>query len=158
MAKKKKKKKGSDFLTSAHNIWLAGLGGLAAAEEEGGKLFQELVERGKTMEVRLTDPVEKAGTSLRENVKSVRERAGKTFKSIETAIDDQVATALGRLGVPTSDEIVDLTRRVETLTRNIEGVRSGGRAKKKAAKKKAAGKKTTRKKTAKKPTTKKKAR
>jgi poly(hydroxyalkanoate) granule-associated protein len=35
---------------SVHRIWLAGLGALAAAEEEGGKIFSRLVERGRDVE------------------------------------------------------------------------------------------------------------
>ena len=37
---------------SAHKIWLAGLGALAAAEEEGAKMFNNLVERGEAYESR----------------------------------------------------------------------------------------------------------
>ena len=38
---------------SLHRIWLAGLGALAKAEQEGGdELFLELVERGEEIEAR----------------------------------------------------------------------------------------------------------
>ena len=37
---------------SAHRIWLAGLGALAAAEEEGVKVFSRLVDRGRDVESR----------------------------------------------------------------------------------------------------------
>ena len=33
---------------SAANIWLAGLGAFAKAQEEGGKLFEALVKEGET--------------------------------------------------------------------------------------------------------------
>ena len=130
MAKKKAKKKaqGPDILASAHNIWLAGLGAVAAASEEGGKLFNELVERGKGVEVQLSAPMERAGDSLRGTVKVVQERAGKTLRSIEGAVDDQVGAALGKIGVPTRDEVAALKRRIEKLTRDLTG---GGAKKKK---------------------------
>ena len=35
---------------SAHSIWLAGLGALAAAEDEGTRLFSQLVQRGRSVE------------------------------------------------------------------------------------------------------------
>ena len=44
-------------------------------------------------------------------------------------IDAGVSTALNKLGVPTRKEILTLTRRVEELTRTVEG------AKKRAARK-----------------------
>jgi len=146
MAKKKKRKakaQGGDILASAHNIWLAGLGAVAAASEEGGKLFADLVERGKGVEVRLAEPMGRAGKSLRGTVKDVQKRAGKTFKSIEGAVDEQVGVALGKIGVPTKDEVAALKRRIERLTRNL----TGGAAKKKPAKRKTTAKKTAKKKT-----------
>ena len=161
MAKKKTQKKtqkktkaqGSDILASAHNIWLAGLGAVAAASEEGGKLFNELVERGKGVEVRLAQPMERAGNSLRGTVKGVQRRAGKTLKSIEGAVDEQVGAALRKIGVPTCDDVAALKRRIERLTRNL----TGGTTKKKPAKRKTTAKKSA-KKTAKKKSTAKKVR
>ena len=41
-----------DLKDTAHRIWLAGLGALAAAEEEGSKLFSRLVDRGRDVESR----------------------------------------------------------------------------------------------------------
>ena len=45
-----KKKIQGDVRESAHKIWLAGLGALAVAEEEGSKLFKSLVEQGERFE------------------------------------------------------------------------------------------------------------
>ena len=39
----------------------------------------------------------------------------------EAAVDDQVASALHRIGVPTRKEITTLTRRVEKLTEVVRG-------------------------------------
>lgn len=149
--KKKSKTQGSEILASAHNIWLAGLGAVAAASEEGGKLFNELVERGKGVEVQLSAPMERAGNSLRGTVKDVQQRAGKTLKSIEAVVDDQVGAALGKIGVPTRDEIAALKLRIEKLTRDLSG------GKKKPSTRKAATKKTVKRKTTVKKTPKKKA-
>jgi poly(hydroxyalkanoate) granule-associated protein len=46
------KKIRDDLRASAHRIWLAGLGAFAAAEEEGEKLFDRLVDRGRGVEMR----------------------------------------------------------------------------------------------------------
>ena len=108
-------------------------------KEVVGKLFNDLVERGKGVEVRLAERVERAGSSLRGTVKDVQKRAGKTLKSIEVAVDEQVGAALGKIGVPTRDEVAALRRRIENLTRSVTG-----------GKKKTAKRKTTKKKTAKK--------
>ena len=46
------KKLQDDLKDSAHKIWLAGLGALAAAEQEGTKMFNRLVDRGREVESR----------------------------------------------------------------------------------------------------------
>jgi poly(hydroxyalkanoate) granule-associated protein len=122
---------------SAHKIWLAGLGALSAAEEEGEKLFKTLVSRGEKYEHRVKEPVEKVSGTM----KKARSRAGKTLESIESAVDDQVTSVLNRLGVPTRDEIAKLSRKVERLTQAVEGKRAGKA--RTTRKKKAASRKST---------------
>lgn len=143
MAKKTTTK--NEFTESAHRVWLAGLGALAAAGEEGEKFFSSLVERGEKYEKKLGDPVEDASKRVKSTVKDVRSRAGKTVKGVQKAIDDQVTTALHRLGVPTRSEIAQLSERVEKLTAAVDSKRSkaAGKPRKKAATKKAAARKKT---------------
>ena len=43
---------------TAQQIWLAGLGAFALAEEEGGKLFRSLVHKGETLEQKGMEQVE----------------------------------------------------------------------------------------------------
>ena len=144
MAKKKAKKNGGEIGESVHRIWLAGLGAFATAEEEGGKLFQSLVTRGKKYERTIKKPVDQAASNLTDSVKGtvkdVRGRAGKTMKKIEKTFDEQVDAALHRVGVPTRKEIATLTRKVDRLTRSLEG-KPARKARKKATRKTA--KKTT---------------
>jgi poly(hydroxyalkanoate) granule-associated protein len=147
----KKQAQGADILASAHNIWLAGLGAVAAAGEEGERLFKELVERGKGIEVRMAEPMEKAGSSLRGTVQEMGERAKKTLRSIETKVDEQVGAALGKIGVPTRDEVAELSRRIEALNRRIAGGKSSV---KKSARKTGSRKRSTKKTTARKSTAK----
>jgi len=54
-----KLKRTLDNNVAAHRIWLAGLGALAVAEEEGTKVFSRLVDRGRKIEAR--DKAEAAG-------------------------------------------------------------------------------------------------
>jgi len=144
MAKKKTNK--SDFAESAHRIWLAGLGAMAAAGEEGEKLFATLVDRGAKYEKKFGAPVEDAGKRVKSTVDDVRSRAGKTVHGVQKAIDDQVTSALHRLGVPTRSEIAELSDRVEKLTRAVES--KSPKAAKKPRKKAAAAKKAPVRKTA----------
>jgi len=154
MAKKKAKEMQMDLMDSAHKVWLAGLGALSMAEEEGGKLFSNLVERGEGLEKKGKQQVEKARGAVT-GVKTVAESYWDTF---ERTLDDKVTGVIHRLGVPTKDEIETLTAKVENLTAAIEKMRATPATAKPAAAKSATTKtaatprttKTTRAKTAKK--------
>lgn len=141
----KKKEQEGEISESVHRVWLAGLGALSAAEDEGTKLFNALVSRGQKYERTMKKPVDKAAGEVKRKVKDVRGRAGKTVKKIERAFDEQIDSALRRIGVPTRKEIAALSRKVEKLTQAIEG-KPKPASRKKAVRKKVA-RKTARKKT-----------
>ena len=135
MAKKKSKQLQDEVVTSAHKVWLAGLGAMAVAEQEGNKLFKELVKRGETVEGLGREKVEKAKGTVT-GMKTVAESYWETF---ERTLDDQVTAVIHRVGVPTKGEIEELTKKVEQLTASIEKLR----AKPAPAKKAPAAKKPT---------------
>ena len=105
-----------DLKESVHRIWLAGLGALATAEEEGGKIFSRLVERGRDVESRGKVEVDK----MKSEVDRMKTKAESTFESWGDKLDEKLSAALHRLGVPTRDEIRNLTQRVEELNAKIE--------------------------------------
>lgn len=111
MAKKAKNLQ-EDVKESARKIWLAGLGAMSVAEEEGSKLFKKLVERGEEIE-----------TTSKDKVKKAKGKVESTWEEWQGAIDDNVTKALHRLGVPTRDEIKTLTSRVEQLNAKIEKIK-----------------------------------
>lgn len=124
---------------SANKIWLAGLGAFALAEEEGGKLFRSLVHKGETLEQKGMEQVEglrekvealadTARTRATEVAGEVEKRANRAWGKVEGNVDDAVNAALGRVGVPTRDEISRLTRRIEDLTHLVEKKVTGRRA------------------------------
>lgn len=105
---------------SVHRIWLAGLGALAAAEEEGSKIFSRLVERGRDVESRGKVEVDKMKTEA-EKFKTKAENTFETWgDKLGERFDEKLTTALHRLGVPTRDEIRNLTQRVEELNAKVE--------------------------------------
>ena len=126
MAKKQQKKMYDDVLDSAHKIWLAGLGALAKAEEEGTKAFNSLVEAGEKFETR----GKKRFTLVKGRVQEAREAAEKEFGKLGSTLDDQVANAVAKLGVPSRDEIQRLTKRVEELTAKVDKIKPTPRPRK----------------------------
>jgi len=105
---------------SVHRIWLAGLGALAAAEEEGSKLFSRLVDRGRDVEAKGKVEVDKVNEKLRVEVDRAKAKAESAFDNWGDKLDEKLTSALHRLGVPTRDEIRNLTQRVEELNAKVE--------------------------------------
>jgi polyhydroxyalkanoate synthesis regulator phasin len=103
------KKLQDELANSAHHIWLAGLGALSAAQEEGSKVFDRLVERGRDVESRGKDQAGKA-----------RDKAESAWSNVGEKIDEKLTAALNRLGVPTRDEIRNLTQKIEELHAKVE--------------------------------------
>src|SRR4028118_566125 len=112
-----------DLRDSAHRIWLAGLGALAAAGEEGAKAFSRLVDRGRDLESKGKDEVKSTTDKAKEQFDRAKDRAEGTFESWNEKFDEMLTRSLHRLGVPSRDEIQTLTRRVEELTAKIEQIK-----------------------------------
>ena len=126
MTKKQEKKVYDEVFDSAHKIWLAGLGALAKAEEEGTKVFHNLVEAGEDFEARSKKRFE----LVKGKVDEVREAAENQIEKLGDTFDDKVAGAVQRLGVPSRDEIMRLTKRVEELTAKVDKIKPATRARK----------------------------
>lgn len=122
---------------SAQRIWLAGLGALATAEEEGGKLFKNLVKKGEAYESKAKGKLDGLRDQVEDVAGKARKSAAGAWDKVEEAWDDKVAGTLRRIGVPSRDEISNLTTRVEQLTAMVESKARGVRRKATAARKKA---------------------
>ena len=104
-----------DLRESAHKIWLAGLGALTVAGEEGQKMFSNLVEKGQEFEDRDHASVD----AVKKTAGNAREKVGDLFGKFEDSLNDKIGLALQKMGVPTKDEIGQLTDRVDKLMEAI---------------------------------------
>lgn len=114
---KKEKNTGTELRDAANKIWLAGLGALATAEEEGGKMFKKLVAKGEDFEGRNKEQFE-------EQVTKAKKTADKAWDNLTSTIDERVTGTLHRLGVPSRTEIQKLTKRVEELTAKVDQLKA----------------------------------
>ena len=112
---------------NAEKVWLAGLGALATAEEEGGKLFRGLMKKGESYEKKGLAQFDKLKAKVEGAAETARDRAEEAWgkvedkvEGVEDRLDDRVAGVLRKLGVPSKNEIATLTRRVEELTLLVE--------------------------------------
>ena len=108
-----------DLRKYTHQIWLAGLGAFARAEEEGSKLFDSLVDIGKDLESKTRDISENRVEEIKERVRS---RTGETMGKMEKAFDDRLNKALSKLGIPNKREVEALQKRVQELTAALDAL------------------------------------
>ena len=110
----------------AREVWLAGLGALSRLEQEGDKVFQTLVERGKDYEDKRNEQIQDATKNLRKQqesfTKDVTKRLDDAAQSVEKAVSDTLSGTLGRIGVPTRDEVRGLSRRVGELSEKLDAL------------------------------------
>ena len=115
---------------SANQIWLAGLGAYSKAEEEGGKLFDTLVQDGEKLEAKTRAIVDKPITAAKEKVETVRARATGSWEKVERAFDHRVSKALHRLNIPSRGDMDVLYQRVDQLTEAVEAAAAAARKRK----------------------------
>jgi poly(hydroxyalkanoate) granule-associated protein len=136
---------------SAQQIWLAGLGAFAKAQDGGGKVFDTLIKEGVNLQ-RKTQSVaeEKLGDvagRMTAMAGEVGHKANAQWDKLESIFEERTARALGKLGVPNAKELAALSARVEALAAAVARLggqvdesaqakparRSGGRAKRAAS-------------------------
>ena len=108
---------------SAQQIWLAGLGAFAKAQEEGSKVFDSLVKEGMSIQRKTQsaagEKLSEATTKMATMATDLSSRASGQWDKLETIFEGRVSKALGKLGVPTAREIEVLSARIEELNRNM---------------------------------------
>jgi len=108
---------------SAQQIWLAGLGAFAKAQEEGGKVFEALVKEGVSLQ-RKTQAVaeERIGDvtgKMSAMAEGVTSKAGAQWDKLESIFEDRVSKALGKLGVPSNKDVAALGARIDELSAQV---------------------------------------
>jgi poly(hydroxyalkanoate) granule-associated protein len=98
---------------SAHEIWLAGLGAYSRAQEEGAKVFETLVKAGQDLQQRTHSTAETT-------VESVASRAAGTWNKLEQVFEDRVARSLSRLGVPSKNDLKELSDKITALNKSVQ--------------------------------------
>ena len=115
---------------SAQQIWLAGLGAFAKAQQEGGKVFESLVRDGVNLQ-------RKTQTAAQERMAEATERitemagglgvkAGQQWGRLEGIFEERVARALTGLGVPTAGQLQALTQRIQDLETQVQTLQAAG--------------------------------
>jgi poly(hydroxyalkanoate) granule-associated protein len=121
---------------SASQIWLAGLGAFAKAQEEGTKVFDALVREGAAIQRRTQkateEKISEAAQRMTHMAGEISSRATGQWGKLEMLFEDRVNEMLQQLGVITAAEIAELVRRIDQLEREVSQL-PGGRSTRRAA-------------------------
>ncbi|MFO1271236.1 MAG: phasin family protein [Rubrivivax sp.] len=134
----------SSVKESAQQIWLAGMGAFAKAQEEGGKVFEALVKEGMSLQKKTQGMAEEKISEVTGKMTamagSVTAKAGQNWDKLEAIFEQRTAKALGKLGVPTAKDVQALTQRVDELAAAVARLSKGTAPAKKAPAKRVARK------------------
>ena len=126
----------------ARQIWLAGLGAFARAQDEGGRVFDTLVQEGQTVDARTKRAIQEKTTQFKEGIEATQDSAeairGKvagSWSKLEEVFQTRTARALSQLGVPTQQDIQQLFQQVEQINRNIQELTGAAESEARAGKK-----------------------
>ena len=115
---------------SAQQIWQAGLGAFAKAQEEGSKVFDTLVKDGSKLQettmqaqAKMAEAAAKAGAMASD----MGQRASGQFDRLEGIFEERVAKALHSMGLPNTQDMADLQARVSALEAELKALKSGGK-------------------------------
>lgn len=103
------------FRVAGRNVWLAGLGALSQAEEEGRDFFDKLVERGRQVESRQLKKLDHTVERASDQLKDWGDR-------MQHSVQGGLKGLLHRVGLPSRQDLDHLSARLSTLSQKVERV------------------------------------
>ena len=110
---------------SAQQIWQAGLGAFAKAQEEGSKVFQGLVKEGLDLQ-------RQTKAAAEQKLAEVSAKAAQPWDKLETIFEERVNKALTHLGVPSLLEFEALKAELAALKKQVAALEGGAKTAKRA--------------------------
>lgn len=105
--------------SSAQQIWQAGLGAFAKAQEEGGRVFSKLVKEGNELQQRTQQIAADKAAGAGRLADSVKEQASGSWDKLEQVFEERVARALEKIGMPTQADVTALRQEIAALTAQV---------------------------------------
>ncbi|MGH6626615.1 MAG: phasin family protein [Burkholderiaceae bacterium] len=122
---------------SAQQIWLAGLGAFAKAQEEGGKVFDTLVKEGLSIQRKTQaaaeERISEATSKMASMATDISSKAAGQWDKLESIFEGRVAKALSKLGVPSAKDVEVLAARIDELGKTVQKLSARSAAAPKAA-------------------------
>ena len=117
------------FAPPAQQVWLAGLGAMAKAQEQGSKAMEALLSDGlafqRKSQAEAQQRLHEATERLSHLASDFGQNASGRVDKLEHLFEDRVAKALHRLGMPSLLDIQMLSERVAQLESQLLALQSG---------------------------------
>lgn len=117
------------FAPPAQQVWLAGLGAMAKAQEQGSKAMEALLSDGlafqRKSQAEAQQRLQEATERLGHLASDFGQNASGRVDKLEHLFEDRVAKALHRLGMPSLLDIQMLSERVAQLESQLLALQSG---------------------------------
>jgi poly(hydroxyalkanoate) granule-associated protein len=108
---------------SAQQIWLAGLGAFAKAQEEGSRMFEALVKEGTSIQRKTQAAAEEklseTASRMATMASDISSKAAGQWDKLESIFEQRVSKALNKLNVPSAKDVDALAARVDELSRQV---------------------------------------
>jgi poly(hydroxyalkanoate) granule-associated protein len=117
---------------SAQQIWLAGMGAFAKAQQEGSKVFETLVKDGSKFQEATQQAqakVTEAAHKMSAMATDMGQRASGQMDKLEGIFEERVAKALQSMGLPSAQALSELEARVAALEAQLADQASSAKRK-----------------------------
>jgi poly(hydroxyalkanoate) granule-associated protein len=109
---------------SAQQIWLAGMGAFAKAQQEGTKVFESLVKEGTGFQQRTQAAAEErlgdVASKMAAVANEMSHKAGASWDKLESLFETRTAKAMVRLGVPSAQDLAAIAERLDRLETQVD--------------------------------------
>ena len=123
---------------SAQQIWLAGLGAFAKAQEGGGKVYESLMKEGLSIQRKTQaaaeEKISEATSKMTNMAGDIQSKAGQQWDKLENIFEDRVAKALNNLRAPSAKDMDALNARIDEMNKSIQKMSARAPAARTAAK------------------------
>lgn len=102
-----------DLTEAGRSIWLAGLGAVARAEEEGQEIFERFVERGRKVEKSQFKSIDRTVARTTDTLKDWSDK-------VQGTVRDGMKEVLHRVGMPSRQDLEHLSARINDLSKKVD--------------------------------------
>jgi poly(hydroxyalkanoate) granule-associated protein len=114
----------NELKNTINNVWLAGLGVASLAQKETVKVYDSLIKEGKTLEKKSKKTAKTVSTKAEKRISKVRTVATEQFNKVENLFETRIESVLKKLDIPSAKDINSLSKKVDSLVKEIKSTKA----------------------------------